>query len=266
MDVRYLIISLIIVFLGFFGLLNFAISGFQLILNPIQFGLKETAVQIKDGINFFQNVKNVHNEYLNVLTENASLKSELISLRFLSDENKLLRDQLKLNEELLGNSGGGKITSFVLAKVLGNPQDITGSSIILNKGTRDGIKKGGNVIIGNNLVGLITEISERRSVASLITSPKVSMTVYDISVENKTEGLVVGQYGTLAEMTRILPSEYIQKGDLIVTSGKDGIFEPGFVVGEVKEVSELASEPLKSANLKTLVDFSKLTKVFIVLN
>ena len=260
MDVRYLIISLIIVFLGFFGLLNFAISGFQLILNPIQFGLKETAVQIKDGINFFQNVKNVHNEYLNVLTENASLKSELISLRFLSDENKLLRDQLKLNTE------GEKITSFVLAKVLGNPQDITGSSIILNKGTRDGIKKGGNVIIGNNLVGLITEISERRSVASLITSPKVSMTVYDISVESKTEGLVVGQYGTSAEMTRILPSEYVQKGDLIVTSGKDGIFEPGFVVGEVKEVSDLASEPLKSASLKTLVDFSKLTKVFIVLN
>ena len=263
---RYLIVSLVIIFLGYFGLLNFAVSGFQLIFNPLQIGLKETAVQIKDGFRFFLNVKNVYDEYLSVLAENASLKSELVSLRFLSDENKLLRGQLKLNEELLRNKDGVAATSFVLAKVLGNPQDITGSSVILNKGTGDGIKKGGNVIIGNNLVGLITDVSERRSVVSLITSPKISMTVYDISVENKTEGLVVGRYGTSTEMTRILPSEYIQKGDLIVTSGKDGIFEPGFVVGEVKEVNDLASEPLKSASLKTLVDFSKLTKVFVVLN
>jgi len=256
-----LIISLVIVFLGYFGLLNFAISGFQFLLNPLQIGLKETAMQIKEGIRFFQNVKSVHNEYLKVLTENVSLKSEVISLRFLSEENKLLRDQLKLNEEALRDKNG-----FVLAKVLGNLQDVTGGSIVLNKGTRDGIKKGGNVIVGNNLVGLVTEVSERRSVVSLITSPKVSITVYDISVDSKTEGLVVGQYGTTAEMTRILPSEYVYKGDLIVTSGKDGIFEPGFVVGEVKEIKDSSSEPLKNASLKTLVDFSKLTKVFVVLN
>ena len=96
-----MIISLVIVFLGYFGLLNFAISGFQFLLNPLQIGLKETAMQIKEGIRFFQNVKSVHNEYLKVLTENVSLKSEVISLRFLSEENKLLRDQLKLNEEAL---------------------------------------------------------------------------------------------------------------------------------------------------------------------
>lgn len=253
-------ISFAIFILGIFGVLTPFQDLFQTILTPVQFGLRSSAGNIRGGIDFFAHLKNVRNTNITLLQENNDLKAAILELKKTQEENILLKEQLKLkNKDTFDKE-------LVLANVLGNPADLTGGSIIIDKGSRQGIKIGANIIEGNYLVGIVKEVSTERSLVRLITSSDVSATVIDIDSSQKTEGLAIGQYGTSIRMTRILPNEEINPGDTIITSGKDGLFEPGLLVGKVVEVVQVPAEPLKSAYLETIVDKSSLRKVFVILN
>jgi rod shape-determining protein MreC len=176
----------------------------------------------------------------------------------LREENKLLREQLGLKGEIELSS------DLVLANVLGNPLDGSGTSLVLDKGDDNGVSVNDAVIKGKYLIGRISRVLDKRSVVELTTSPNLTASVVDVNT--KTEAVIVGQYGTSIQMHRILPNEVVSEGDIIVTSGKDGSFLPGFVVGEVDWVSKESASSLKSATIKTLVDPGSIDKVFVVLS
>jgi rod shape-determining protein MreC len=226
----------------------------------VQYGLRRTAISIKDSYQLFHDLNNIRIENLDLLKENQELKGIVVDLKKAEEENRLLRDQLELkNEEFFDKE-------LLLALVMGNPKDLTGTSLVLDKGTRQGVQVGDNVVVGNFLVGIVSQVSEGRSIMNLVVSPKVSMTVINVELNSKAEGLAQGDLGTSVKVTRLLPGESVQKDDAFVTSGKDGKFIPGLVVGQVSDVVFESAEPLKSAILIPMVDFSKLEKVFIILS
>src|SRR3989344_3355154 len=137
---------------------------------------------------------------------------------------------------------------------------------MINKGKTDGIQVGFPVIYKNFLVGSVVDVFDYRSVVVLITSPKLSVAALDQTSGSRAKGLVTGNFGTALIMDRILQDEVIAAGDLIVTSGEDGIFESGLILGKVVEVSESQSEPLKKAILTTLLHLTKLESMFVVIS
>ena len=256
---KYLVTSFVILIFGFFGILNPLRDGVHFVFTPIQFGLVRMAGDIHDMTSFFFNIGSVHDQNVKLQTENESLRAEIVSLKKLSDENQVLRDQLLIQ----GSDSTPR--NLLLANVMGNANDLSGSSILIDKGSSHGVHVGENIIKGNYLVGIVKEVFMNRSLVELITAPSSSLAVYDLDVRGKTEGLAVGQYGTSIEMKRILPNEEIRIGDTILTSGKEGIYEPGLIVGKVNDIKQVAVEPLKSAFLETVIDLGSLTKVFILL-
>lgn len=254
---RYLIISFFILVFGYFGLLNQFRSGFMYVVAPIQYGLRQVAIDIGGAVNFFIHLNAIRSDNLLLLKENKELTSRMLALKRLEEENSALYKQLKV------------VNSFdkqlLIASVLGNPEDPTGASIILDKGSRHGIRKGNNVISGNYLIGVVSDVTSERSWVNLVVSSEVSTTVYDIDSVTKTQGLAIGQHGTSISMTRILPDEQINVGDMIVTSGKDGLFVPGLLVGKVVKIHEVSADPLKEASLEMLFNISHLDRVFIIL-
>ncbi|MFZ5425296.1 MAG: rod shape-determining protein MreC [Patescibacteria group bacterium] len=257
---RWLLVSIIVLLLATIGILNPIENVFQRFSSPLQYGLKTIALDTRGGVSFFVNLKNIKDENFELRSQIQQLQSEVNELKWARDENKVLKEQLGLVEEGLFSR------ELLLSNVLGNPNDTSGETIILDKGFRQGVSIGSNVVVGSYLVGVVDEVSSERSVVKLITSPSVSITVIDIDISNKTEGLARGQFGTSIAMTRILPNEEINVNDIIVTSGKDGLFEPGLIVGKVASVSEISAEPLKNAYLDILVDISNLNRVFVILN
>lgn len=256
---KYILIALVILFFGSFDIFDPVKNIYQKAVSPVQFGLSKGAKRLVDTSEFYKNIKIVHDQNLYLETRVLKLESELVELEKLKQENIAIKSQLENKQTL-------NITDKVLlAYTMGNNQDLTGSTIYVNKGSFDGVKKGNNIIIDNIVVGVVKETSSSKSLVELITSSNLSTTVYDLSSSQKTEGLAVGQLGTSIIVERILPSEQINIGDIIVTSGKDGIFLPGLYLGKVSEVIEDPSQPLKKAYIKTLVDYSKLDKVFIVI-
>lgn len=256
---KYLLTAFFIFILGLTGLLNVFRNGVQYVLLPIEFGLTNVAQDMKGTVSFFFTIGKIKEDNTVLRTKVENLNAAILTLKEASIENKLLRKQL----ELKNNEGFNK--NLLIAGVMGNSSDLGGSTVVIDKGSNDGVSAGVNVIKENYLIGIVREVFARRSVVDLVISPNVSVAVLDIDSPEKTEGIAQGQYGTSIQMTKILPAEKIEEGDTIITSGKDGIFTPGLNVGVVKTVSQVPVEPLKSAFLVTTVDFSRLDKVFLVL-
>jgi rod shape-determining protein MreC len=233
---------------------------FQKFTTPVQFGLSSMAVAVKNTYFLFHDLNTIRKENLILLKENQELRGIIVDLKVAEEENHLLREQLDLkNQDMFDKY-------LLLALVMGNPQDITGSSLVLDKGSRHGVKVGDNVILGNSLIGIITKVTGERSILTLTVSPHVSITVANAQPGLEAEGLAQGDLGTSIKVTRLLPGEEVQVGDVFVTSGKDGRFLPGLSVGSVSDVSFESAEPLKSAVLSPMVDLTKLEKVFIIVN
>jgi rod shape-determining protein MreC len=258
--VRIFIVSVFVLILGLLDFLNPLRAAFQKFTTPVQYGLRSGAMGLKDSYQLFSNVNNIRQENLSLMKENQELKGEIVDLKKADEENKLLRYQLELknkdyfDEELL------------LALVMGNPEDTTGTSLMIDKGTRQGVEVGDNVVVGNFLVGIVSRVSEERSVVDLIISPEVSMTVINVEGANKAEGIASGNLGTSVQVEKLLPNDRVEVGDIFLTSGRDGRFIPGLVVGEVADVIFESADPLKSADLEPMILFSRLDKVFVILS
>ncbi len=255
---KWFFIALIIFVLGLFDILSPARNATHYIFSPIQFGLDRSALDVKASFTFYSRLKSIRNDNIELIKENENLKSEITGLKILQEENKTLRELSKVRP-LLSAEG-----EFIIASVMGNKDDNKGATVLLNKGSRQDIKIGDNVVRANFLVGIVRNVSYNQSLVELITSPGISISVKDIDSESGSEGVATGQYGTSILLTRILPSDIIKTGDTVTTSGKDGIFLPGYAVGKIEKINDNASEPLRSAYLETFFDFANLDKVFVV--
>ena len=256
---RLLIISFLILLLGVFQVLNPVKDVLVSVFGPLEYGLRNLAIEIKSAGTFYTNLRAIRNENLGLLEKVESLEEQLLAAQKAEQENKILKEQLDLTPTSLEQK------QLVLTGVLGNPSDRTGTTLVLDKGSSSGIKPGNNVILGDKLIGVVSKVSLGRSVVDIITSGKVTIVGYDIDSSTLTEGVVTGSFGTSLKMTKILPNESIKINDKILTSGRDGIFEPGLIIGTVSRVEGQVSEPLRTAYLESAVDFNKLTKVFVVL-
>ncbi|OGC49866.1 rod shape-determining protein MreC [candidate division WWE3 bacterium RIFCSPHIGHO2_01_FULL_40_23] len=257
LSLKYLFISLCIFLLGFTGVFTPLRNFAHKVSNPVSYGLHQIADEVRKTFEFFISLKKIRHENLRLREENLSLFSKISNTKELEDENKVLREQLALGSFVSRDK-------LIEARVIGLPFDNENSEVLIDKGKKDGVLTGQEVIYKGFLVGSVVDAFEERAVVVFITSPKLSVAVSDQSVDGRTKGLVTGSYGTSLIMDRILQDEEINVGDYIVTSGGDGIFDPGLLVGKVVEVFDDKSEPLKKAKLEVSMDFGRLDRLFVV--
>ena len=257
---NYLIISLFILIFGFFNAFNPLKNLFQGFTNPIQLGLNSIAISIKDQYSFYLNLQSVYNENLNLLQQIEFLNSELASLKYIEQENQILKQQINSLEstEVLNN------VNLVQVQILGNPVDVTDETVVINGGVSLGIKSGNPVVIENSLIGVVEEVLQNSSIVRLVTSSQFSATAVDIDVEPNIEGVANGQFGTSIVLDRILPNEQVKVGDTIVTSGKDGLFIPGLVIGQISEVSGDAASSTKQVFVESFINLDLVQQAFVI--
>jgi rod shape-determining protein MreC len=196
--------------------------------------------------------------------ENLLLTKKLIDQNKLVEDNKALRDQFQAENP--------KSLSLTQADVIGAPGFIPGISVpdtlILDRGENDGVKVGQAVVYADNLIGKIVKTSAYISSAVLISNSASSFTAKTMSTQ--ALGVVEGQGGGGIILNDVVLSDTLQKQDTVLTKGDvnaQGIgIPPNLVVGEIISVSKFPSDLFQKADIKAKVDFSKLTKVFIVVN
>ena len=197
----------------------------------------------KDITNHF-NLKK-ENEKLKQVIENY--KSLDLNLEYLTNENKNLRKVLDA-ENINTNK-----KNIVLAKVLVDRNSPFLKTIIVNKGTQSGIKKGMPVTQDNYLVGRIVETNYLSSRVLLLNdlNSRIPVTLD----ENNSQAILTGS-GTRDPKLEYLPDEYeFKEGVNVFASGKERIFIPGTPIGTTTE----------NGDVKLFVDPNQLSFVTIIL-
>lgn len=169
--------------------------------------------------------------------ENNVLKSRIEELEVekqgkeeLSAENERLKALLDLKET--------SKSKVLAARIIGRDPSVWFDSSIINRGSLDGVKLNMTVVTNGGLVGRITAVGPLTSQVDLITRDKsgVGSVIGEISNTNAL-GVVLGtSKKDILEMRYVSGSTEVKTGQVVYTTGQDGIYPPGLRVGEIVEI------------------------------
>lgn len=194
--------------------------------------------------------------------QNERLKKEIDLLRNkLNVQNEIYLENLRLKNLLYFKQKSP--TKLIAARVIGRSPDSWSSSIIIDKGTHNGIKSGMSTITYLGLVGRVIEAQESFSKILLISDPNLSISA--MVGRSRQEGLVSGTLGTHLIM-RYLPEEPdIKIGDVIITSGLNYTHPKGLLIGTVIEIGKEFSGLSRYAIIKPAVELSSIEEVLVII-
>ncbi len=189
----------------------------------------------------------------------ASIQAEVIELREIASDYDRLAG-------LLNYTRTREDFNTLLADVIGLEQQGLIRSLIISRGSRDGVRVGMPVITELGLVGRVYAVSANISQIQLITDQNSYISARLQS--SRSEGTVQGR-GLITGNLRMLYipiDSTITEGDLVVTSGLGGNFPPDVVIGQVTSKQRLEFELSQQAEVRSFVDFTTLEAVLVVVN
>ena len=198
---------------------------------------------VRHGIlSFFRSIGNIWNNYFNlrnVQSQNEQMKEQIF---YLQQENNLLRNALQKfrSEREIEESLLQMHESILPSRVIGLDPSNFYKSVIINRGTLDGIKKNMIVLDKNgDLVGRIVDsISLKEAHVQLITDNESGISVF--SERNRIRGILVGDGEGQCLMHYVLATtspEEISEGEDVITSGYDRIYPSGIRVGRIVSIT-----------------------------
>jgi rod shape-determining protein MreC len=225
---------------------------------------------IRHGVlSFFKGVGNIWKNYFylrNVQDQNEEMKEEIFYLR---QENNLLRNALQrfrsereIEENLLAMH-----ENILPAQVIGLDPSNYYKSVIINRGTLDGIKKNMIVLDKNgNLVGrIIDSISLKEARVQLITDNESGISVF--TQMKRVQGILKGDGKGQCLMQYVLATttpEEISEGEDVITSGYDRIYPLGIRVGRILLIASDASLH-KHIIVEPYFDFRFLDQIAVIM-
>lgn len=263
------IIFVILLAAFFYGLIAKPVgrlSWHQQILFALLTPMQKTVNFIGSGItgvwdHYFNlvNVSKENNKLKKILDEQAFKINKLVEVE---NENNRLRELMRFKDRYEIDAVG--------AEVVANDPRGDFRSITIDKGEADGIKANQPVISAFGLVGRTVDVSKNVSRVLLITDPNSAV---DVLVQRtRARALLVG-----AKVRTSLDSSYylskleylnrksdIMNGDLILTSGFDGVYPAGIPVGVVANMEYAPQGVFRDAVVMPFADFSNLEEVLIV--
>jgi len=210
-----------------FRYLNPLRETLSVLLYPLQ-SLARTPVELADRVSeFFVTQARLQRENTELKQRHLQDASQLVRYQALVAENAHLRKLLAVRERF------NEVA--VLAEIVYAGHDPFSRKIIIDKGTREGLRAGQAVIDEVGVVGQVTREFSLSSEVTLLTDKDQAVPVQ--LVRNGLRAVVygLGQEGQL-EMRFMPVSADIQNGDVLVTSGIDGVYPPGLPVAVVSKI------------------------------
>lgn len=186
-------------------------------------------------------------------------------------QNTTLRDRLaKLEEARLENERIHALVQFakaenlasVGARVIGRPTDSWEGTILVDRGTRDGVKIGAPVIASGGLVGQVVDVSAIDSKVRLVTDAASGVAV--IVQRTRAAGVVRGSVSGALTLDFVDKAQPPVKGDVLITSGLGGVYPKGLVVGDVIDVRNAPSDLFPHVTVDSRVPIGKIEEVLVL--
>ncbi len=249
--------------------LTFNLSGGPLstlagyVFVPMQKGINSVGGWISEKADNLKDLNDVMQKNEELQAQVDELTAELNTIKLEQYDLDNYRALLELDE---------KYPSYekVAANVIGKDSGNWFNTFIIDKGSKDGIEKDMNVIAGNGLVGIVTEVGPNYAKVKSIIDDTSSVSGMDLSTSDNC--IIRGNLQMMNENQEIELSDLkdtdnkVQVGDQIVTSYISDKYLQGILIGYIKDISTDSNNLTKSGTITPVVDFEHLQEVLVILD
>jgi rod shape-determining protein MreC len=226
---------------------------------PLQKGMNYIGLWVSDKYDTLQEISTV-------LDENKSLQDQVDSLT--EENNQLKQDSYELDRLRSLYELDAKYPGYtkVAARVIGTTSDNWYSTFTIDKGSNDGIEVDMNVIAGDGLVGIVSNVGTNYAQVKTIIedSSYVSGMLIDTDDRCMVKGDIELMDSGLIHLQNFHNNVTVRNGDKIVTSNISDKYLQGILIGYAKDVTTDASNLTQSGYLVPAVDFAHLQEVLII--
>ena len=234
-------------------------GGFNVVLMPLQKGFNAVGGGVYGQA---ENLMKLHS----LESRNASLESQVAELTEQNTRYQQQVQELAQLQKLVNMKEQYPDYQTIGAHIIGKNSDNWYRTILVDRGSDDGIKVNMNVIADGGLVGIVTSVSRTTSTISTIIND--NRNVGAMALKSQDPCIVTGdislyEKGRL-QLSRIDKDDDIEDDDKIVTANTSDLYLPGILIGYAADLKVDANNLTKSGQLIPVVDFSHLDSVLII--
>lgn len=213
-------------------------------------------------INGIGNAASNLSELRNARDENARLKQEVESL---TEERDRLRERAESLEPLArqldfpSDLPYSRLAANVISRDAGN----WFRTLIIDRGSLDGVKLSMPVVTATGIVGRVIELGPNYARVQVITDRYAG--VGAMLQKSRAKGQVKGIETDRCELRNVSASEHVEVGEAVVTTGLDGIYPKGLMVGTVERVDSDPNAPWHKLVINPSAPIDRLEHVFVLL-
>ncbi len=201
-------------------------QGISLVTHPLQQMAQSPVSLAANAGNYLTSIARLQEENTQLKRAKLDNATSLLRAQQLESENARLRKLLDIRERQHVNG--------VVAQILYAARDPYTRRIVVDKGQQNDIAAGQPVIDEAGIVGQVTRVFPFAAEITLITDKDQTIPVQ--IVRNGLRSVVFGLGNGQLELRFMPANADVKNGDLLVTSGLDGVFLPGLPVGRVVHI------------------------------
>ncbi|SER53414.1 rod shape-determining protein MreC [Lachnobacterium bovis] len=242
------------------GPLN-SVAGY--VFTPMQKGINGVGSWATSKANDLQTLREVQKE-------NKKLKKKVYSLRTQLNTIKLEKYELENYRKLLNLDAKYPAYDKIAASVVAKDSSNWFSTFTINRGSKDGIKKGMNVIADGGLVGIISDVGRNYSTVRTVindlsnVSGMITNTYDNINVSGSIKEMNKNGVITFSELRD--SDNKVKNGDSVVTSYVSDQYQQGILIGYVDKIEKDSNNLTKSGTITPAVDFAHIENVLVIKN
>ena len=232
--------------------------------DPIALILLDGLAPFQDGFTWVRSgTAGIWSSYINLVEtrrENerlrdriASLQSDVVRLSELEQANKRLNEMLGLRDHI--------DRPAYAARVIGRDPLPWFHTLTIDRGEREGVRRGMAVLSPLGVIGQTVEVSRTAARVLLLTDHNSGIDA--IVQRSRARGIVQGASEDGCHMNYLPRDADVVVGDRVLTSGLDGIFPKGILIGEVVDVSRRHRGLLQAAVIRPSAPLDRIEEVLI---
>ncbi|MDD2711985.1 MAG: rod shape-determining protein MreC [Simplicispira sp.] len=203
-------------------------------LYPVQWLMLKPVELTRQGVGYLQALQHAQDEAASARKELVLMSQRANQAEQLMQENDRLRKLLELRDRL--------VTTAQAAQILYNSPDPYSRRVVVDQGAMDGVELGSPVMDEGGVLGQVTRVQPYLSEVTLLIDRDQAIPVLNIrtGARGVAYGDPVASHGGGMELRFVSANADVKEGDLLTTSGLDGIYPPGMPVAHVLHVERRA--------------------------
>ncbi len=227
------------------------------IITPAQSIVAHGVAGVTETWNNYFSMRDARVENEKLKADRAQVETQLIGL---SEKVKLLEQVESLRKMQADNQYHG-----IQALVVARDANQLFKTVVIDKGSASGVMKDQPVVTVEGLVGRVINVWPLAAQVLLITDDRHGAgAIIGQIAENRLIGVVRGKKGYFCEMRFITPPEKVENGEQVITSGQDGIYPRGLLIGRVRKTDGGSAVAPQVVEVEPAAQLGKLETVSVL--